>query len=239
MKLNRNKAAAPMYYQIKEYIKEKIENEEYKIGDFIPSEINLKNQFNVSRATITKALDELLKDGYIAKEKGKGTVVINNKFQRSFKNILTHSDKFLSSNIKDYHLSSSIYSSELPSHYAAILDVNKGYKAIIVETEISSEGRNIGLIQTIIRNEIILPKNIGEIDLDLRETLEKYNDIDIFKKKDIIKIITAPKDILSIKKGSLIVKFTRIYYTDKNTPISCTNAFINPLDYMYFVEMKI
>lgn len=239
MKINRNKHTLPIYYQIKEFLKEKIENEEYKVGDFIPSEIDLSNEFNVNRTTIVRALDQLVKDGYISKKKGQRTVVINNKLQRSFKNILTDSDSFLSNNIKNYTLSNSLYSNELPSRYATLLNVNEGYKAIVVETEISSNDRTIGLLQNLIKNDIILPKNIDEIDLDLRETLEKYNDIDIVKKKEIVNIITAPKDILSMKKGSLIVRFTRIYYTDKNIPISCTNAFINPLDYEYSMEMNV
>jgi GntR family transcriptional regulator len=239
MQLNRNKDSSPMYYQIKEYIKEKIEIGEYKIGDFIPSEINLKDQFNVSRATITKALDELLKEGYISKEKGKGTVVINNISQATFKKLLTHSDSFLSGNIKDYTLSNYLYSSKLPSSYSTILDVDEGYEAKIVETEIYSKDITVALLQTIIKNDIILPKKIDKSDLDLRETFEKYNDIDIVKKKEKVYVFTAPEDILSMKKGSLIVKFTRIYYTDKDIPISFTNAFINPLDYEYSVEMGV
>lgn len=239
MKLNRNKDSSPIYYQIKEYIKEKIENGEYKIGDFIPSELKLKDQFNVSRATITKALDELLKEGYISKEKGRGTIVINNKFQKNFKNILTHSDSFLSSNIRDYTLSTSIYSSKLPSRHAAILDVYEGYEAKIVETEISSKDRTVAFLQTIIKNDIILPKKIDKSDLDLRETFEKYNDIEIVKKKEIVNIFTALEDFLLIKKGSLIVRFIRIYYTCKNIPISFTVAFINPLDYTYSMEMEV
>jgi GntR family transcriptional regulator/GntR family frlABCD operon transcriptional regulator len=56
-------------------LKEKIQQGIYKIGDYLPSENELCAAFKITRTTVRKALDELLKDGFIEKHHGKGSIV--------------------------------------------------------------------------------------------------------------------------------------------------------------------
>lgn len=65
----------PKYYQVKRSLIEKIDNDEFKIGTLIPSERELMNQFDVSRITVRKAVEELEQEGYLYKVQGKGTFV--------------------------------------------------------------------------------------------------------------------------------------------------------------------
>lgn len=65
----------PKYYQVKRAIAEKIDNEEFAIGELIPSEQELMAIFHVSRITIRRAIDELEQEGYLYKVQGKGTYV--------------------------------------------------------------------------------------------------------------------------------------------------------------------
>lgn len=60
----------------------KIEDEQFLAGDILPSEKELMKIYNVSRDTIRKSLNLLCQNGYIIKEKGKGSIVLeNNKFE--------------------------------------------------------------------------------------------------------------------------------------------------------------
>ena len=65
----------PKYFVVKRDIIEHINNEVYKVGELIPSERDLMENFDVSRITIRKALDELEQEGYLYKIQGKGTYV--------------------------------------------------------------------------------------------------------------------------------------------------------------------
>lgn len=69
----------PKYYQIKKDIIHKIEQEEYTPDGAIPSERELIEQYQVSRITIRKAIDELVVEGYLYKIQGKGTYVKNDE----------------------------------------------------------------------------------------------------------------------------------------------------------------
>lgn len=61
-------------------LEEKIINNYYPSGSLLPSEKQLMEIYGVSRETIRKALNLLINSGYIQKQQGKGSIVLN--FQR-------------------------------------------------------------------------------------------------------------------------------------------------------------
>ncbi len=68
----------PKYYIVKRALIEKINGEEIKTDEAIPSERELMEMFNVSRITVRRAVDELAAEGYLYKIQGKGTFVKGN-----------------------------------------------------------------------------------------------------------------------------------------------------------------
>jgi GntR family transcriptional regulator len=65
----------PLYYQLFQILKNKIDSGELQSGDFIPTENELMDQYGISRATIRQAILQLVNDGYLRREKSKGTFV--------------------------------------------------------------------------------------------------------------------------------------------------------------------
>lgn len=63
------------YRQIYTILKLGIQQNAYTIGDYLPSEHELCRTYSITRTTARKALDELLKEGFIEKEHGKGSRV--------------------------------------------------------------------------------------------------------------------------------------------------------------------
>ncbi|MBG9737747.1 GntR family transcriptional regulator [Paenibacillus alvei] len=63
------------YLAIYQKIKQQILDGEYKINEKIPSSPMLAEKFGVASLTIKKALDLLVRDGYIIRRRGSGTVV--------------------------------------------------------------------------------------------------------------------------------------------------------------------
>ncbi len=68
-------SAIPLYHQLKEILREQIANRNYKPHQKIPSEPELQKVYGLSRATIRKAIDGLVKEGLIYRLQGKGTFV--------------------------------------------------------------------------------------------------------------------------------------------------------------------
>lgn len=67
-----------LYLQLFDILKRKIENNEWAVGMQIPTEEQLCKMFNVSRATVRNAVLELVRQGYLIRQQGKGTFVSRN-----------------------------------------------------------------------------------------------------------------------------------------------------------------
>ena len=65
------------FYEIYLDIKEKIESGFYPAGQSLPSEHQMSQDYGVSRETLRKALLTLLENGYIQKQQGKGSIVLD------------------------------------------------------------------------------------------------------------------------------------------------------------------
>ena len=61
---------APLYQQIYDEIKDAIEKGVYAPKERIPSELELAEQYDVSRITVRRAVEELCSDGYLVKQQG-------------------------------------------------------------------------------------------------------------------------------------------------------------------------
>ena len=67
------------YQQIQTHFKKRILAGEYNPNSYLPSENEICAQFQTTRGTVRKALDELIKEGYIEKEHGRGSRVIERR----------------------------------------------------------------------------------------------------------------------------------------------------------------
>jgi DNA-binding GntR family transcriptional regulator len=67
-----------LYLQLYAILRKKIESGEWPIGTQIPTEEELCTMFNVSRATVRTSVLELVRQGYLMRQQGKGTFVYRN-----------------------------------------------------------------------------------------------------------------------------------------------------------------
>jgi GntR family transcriptional regulator len=69
----------PLYYQLQEVLKERIESGVWQPGDALPSEPELARGFGISRVVVRQALAILEDDRQIVRQKGRGTFVARAK----------------------------------------------------------------------------------------------------------------------------------------------------------------
>jgi GntR family transcriptional regulator len=65
----------PRYYQIFHQLEKSIQENTYAPGDKLPSEKELQLTFDVSRITARRALEEMERNGFVTRRRGKGTYV--------------------------------------------------------------------------------------------------------------------------------------------------------------------
>lgn len=74
----------PFHTQIKEILLNNIRKAKYLPNEKIPSEIELAKSLNVSRMTVNKVINELVKEGLLYRQQGKGTFVCLRKIDQWF-----------------------------------------------------------------------------------------------------------------------------------------------------------
>lgn len=92
--------AAVKYKLIADQIRSRILKNDYKVGESIPTELQLQKDYGVSRYTVREAVSLLVNEGYLKKEKGSGTYVTEKYLQGSQKGNLLIG--FITTHLSDY-----------------------------------------------------------------------------------------------------------------------------------------
>ncbi len=78
---------SPIYLQLREVIRTKIEDGDYLPGTAIPSENELAETYGINRLTVRNAVDALVKEGLLRRVQGKGVYVVGNKIERDLETL--------------------------------------------------------------------------------------------------------------------------------------------------------
>lgn len=101
-----------LYVKVLESLKEKINADVYSVGSALPTEKQLIEEYQVSRITIRKAVDELVKLKLVEKRRGSGTYVLEKQYSHQLNSlagtseILTHNNKTVKYQVTQFLMSS-------------------------------------------------------------------------------------------------------------------------------------
>ncbi len=73
----------PLYHQLKRILLDKIEQNELQEGDLLPSEQELQDSYGLSRTTVRQTLSDLVNEGWLHRERGRGTFITRPKFMHN------------------------------------------------------------------------------------------------------------------------------------------------------------
>ncbi|HEY0827704.1 MAG TPA: GntR family transcriptional regulator [Bacilli bacterium] len=76
------RSPVPLYHQLKEILRSQIENGNWKSGDIIPNENLIASDYGLSRGTVREAMDDLVREGLLTRQRGRGTFVAAPKLEQ-------------------------------------------------------------------------------------------------------------------------------------------------------------
>lgn len=74
----------PLYHQLAHQLKDAVASGQLAKGAFLGNELQLADQWRVSRPTVRRAIQELVDDGLLVRRRGVGTQVVNDQVRRPF-----------------------------------------------------------------------------------------------------------------------------------------------------------
>jgi GntR family transcriptional regulator len=240
MKIDHN-SSKPLHIQAEELLRKLIGSEEYKNGKYLPNEVALSAQLNISRNTLRQAINKLVFEGLLTRKKGVGTKVVKKGIVGGVKNWLSFSQemKMLGIEIRNFelHISRKLPSEEIRDFFN-IADLNK--KCIVFERLRGNKDYPFVYFISYFNPEIPLT---GEENFTrpLYELLEKNFDITVKVSKEQISARLADDFIaekLEISTNEPILIRKRFVYDVNNVPIEYNIGYYRADSFTYTIEAE-
>ncbi len=90
--LTRQDGEPPIYVQIQNVIRERIERGEWTPGTMLPSEREFRETYGIARMTVRQAISALVAEGLLTRVHGKGTFVIRPPLRQSLSKLTSFSE---------------------------------------------------------------------------------------------------------------------------------------------------
>ena len=231
----------PLYHQLKNILKSRILSNKLKANRRLPSETELCLEYNVSRVTVRQALSELMKDGLIYRDRGRGTFVIEGaelkrpELKGSIENLIATGEgtriKVLS------------YKEILPDPpIAKLFQLKKTERVFQLEIVRFVPKGPLGY------SFIYFPFSLGKIvsPNEMKETTEIITFVEeklktrAHRAKQTIDVGVADKVLaenLSIKPKTPLLIIARNYYTRKGSLMFVAITYFRPDLYKYEIEL--
>ena len=205
----------------------------YKIGDLIPTQIELSQKYNVSRVTISETIKELTRRGILKTQKGKGTYVAATPLEIGNFQRFEGFSKFSSQN-KDKNLTSRVIVIEripAPERVSRLLKVEE-------QTMVSHivRVRAVNGVPMSYESSYLLNRYVEQIDFT-KENLETGSLYALLKNKaglsfsyskEKIRATYCPEtvaELLGLSKSEPILAINRVCGTDDEHLVECIEIY--------------
>jgi GntR family transcriptional regulator len=212
----------PRYYQLREIIREKIISGQWAEGDAIPSERELGEQYGLSRMTVRQSVMELVKEGYLYREQGRGTFVARPKITQQLSSLTGFTEDMRA---RAQQSSTRVLASEMwlaDETIAEKLRIKPGQLIFRAKRLRLADSQPLAL-ETAFINFIGCEKLLEE-DLEhnsLYQLLETKYGVPPLEAEQELEAALAREDearLLQVVPGSPVLLIHRVTYTERNQP---------------------
>ncbi|HZQ05349.1 MAG TPA: GntR family transcriptional regulator [Anaerolineae bacterium] len=215
LRLNR-RANTPLFKQIAAQLRQQIEQGTLHLGDVIPGERELAESLDVSRMTLRAAIDELVDEGLLLRQRGRGTVVAHVRInkQAQVMGFMSFSEEMHSRGLEPSSRILAFKSEVADAGVAAQLDLPLGAQVILLKRVRLANGEPMALERCYVPYERF--RRLLNFDLSTRslyDILEKEFDTRPTLCEETVEAIAlaAPEAReLRVKRGSPALLVTRV-----------------------------
>lgn len=218
---------APVYIQLREVVRSKIEDGEYAPGTAIPSENMLAEIYGVNRLTVRSAIDALVSEGLLKRVQGKGVYVMA-KYERDLEALggfsQTMKEQQVSSGKKILQRGQRVAGEK----YASILHIHEDDPIYYIKRLDYADNEPIA-VQEIFTPYHLVP-NVEEIDLSVFSMFEIYrfygiNPARAWQVLDLARLPQSEARMLNIHKEQAVFLFSCVTYDEKETVIEYSRSY--------------
>lgn len=237
--LETGKGTSPLYAQVKEILLKEIKAGKYK--EKIPTEKKLQEMFSVSRITIRQAVDELVAEGYLVRERAKGTRIIQKKISENMDSLRNFSNEMKSKNIQYQLHDLEIKVIKANAKVAEALEIEENSNVFYLRKVYYTEGAPFCSIYSYLPSYLNLSIDEEIYKKSLYEYLEREKNIIVSKSYEDIEVGFADENLgreLGIKPGSAVLFRSRRSFDQNDNHVEYTLSYYRAEKYKYSLVLK-
>ncbi|AGT32590.1 GntR family transcriptional regulator [Geobacillus genomosp. 3] len=231
----------PIYYQLEQYMKEKIEKGEWRPGEMIPSERELAEMHAISRMTVRQAVNNLVNDGYLIRRRGKGTFVAANKIEQPLKGLTSFSEDMRARGMEPGTVVLGFETIPASLTLAAWLSVSEGAPLYEIRRLRLADGAPMALETLYIPVNLVPGLTRDVVSGSVYEFIEKTLGLSIGTAVQALEASVARQleaECLQIKEGAPVLLLERRTCLADGRPVEVVKSVYRGDRYKFTVEME-
>jgi GntR family transcriptional regulator len=242
MELISRNSKIPLYYQLYEILLRRIKNGTWQPDDMLPSEAELVDQYDLSRATVRQAFDMLVNQGWIYRRRGQGTFVSRPTIEQNLTRIVSFWEDMKQ---RGFEPGTKVMGREIiPANdeIAEELQVSQGEElASIVRLRLAD-----GEPMSVEYSYLVHQNSPGVLEQDyanssLRQMLRDQFDINLVYARQRIRAVPASDrlaKLLNIEPNSPLLHIERVSFSDQDIPIEYLEINLRGDRYTFYTELR-
>ena len=233
----------PRYYQLSNILRERIARGELEAREPIPSERQLEKDYSVSRTTIRRAIELLIRQGYLYREHGRGTFVSPHKLQKGISELTSFTEDMKRRGLKPGQNILEIGSVAPPDDVRTRLELREDREKVLrVERLRLGDGVPMGLqtsYYVLPEGESISRKELEEVGSIYRILQEKFHLIPTEADETLEVALATPREasLLQIVPGSPLLLSERVTYSQNRQVIEFVKIIYRGDRYRYYAKL--
>lgn len=229
----------PIYHQLQEHIKQLILKGELGPHDRLPSENELAERHNISPMTVRQAMNELVNQGLVYRQQGRGTFVAPQHMLHPLTRLSSFSEDMLARRLEPQAKILVFESVPAGTNVALALDVRSGQEVLRIKRLRLADGRAVGVHDAYLR-DVEITRDALEETGSLYRLLETHG-VRLSEGEEVIEAVAATREmghLLNVTPGAPLLQVTRTMVNDANKPVEFVIATYRADLYRYTIRLK-
>src|SRR5690349_6785769 len=234
----------PLWFQIKERLRDAISRGEFAPGDALPPESMLNRRFGISRTTARAALDSLENDGLVSRRSGHGSIVLEPRMDQPLNLLASFAEDMAARGRKPTYQTRSVLPARMPAEVAAAFGLTRGTRAIAIDRLLLADDQPLAVTESwLAPNAVPVRLRPEPTELDtcsLYQWIEVATGNRIARGEQYIEAAVADEELakrLHVCAGDPVLIARRLAYTADGTPVEYVVATYCANRYRFRVEL--
>lgn len=242
MELISRNSKIPLYYQLYEILLGRIKDGTWRPDDMLPSEAELVDQYDLSRATVRQAFDLLVNQGWVFRRRGQGTFVSRPTIEQNLSRIVSFWEDMKQRGLEPGTKVMERYIISASEDLAEELQVPPDEELARIVRLRLADGEPMS-----VEYSYLVHKNCpGILEQDyannsLRLMLREQFNVNLVYARQRIRAVPASEELaelLDIEPNSALLHIERVTYSDQDIPVEYLQINLRGDRYTFYTELR-